>query len=174
MSVLPENMINYMAYLDGETFVGTANIELPSLDQLTEKVKGAGIAGEVEAPVMGHFDVLTLGITWRTITPEAMALAAPGAHALDFRGSQQNYDAASGTYSYVPVKVVVRATPKKTSLGKMAVAGQTDTKNELEVIYLKVYIDGRETLELDKYNFIYRVMGVDYLAEVRQSLGLDY
>ena len=172
--ILPENMINYMVYLNGDVLIGTANIELPSLDALTEKVKGAGIAGEVEAPVIGHYDVLTLGISWRTITAAAISLVAPVAHALDFRGSQQVYDSAAGSYSTVPVKVVVRAMPKKTSLGKMVVAGQTDTKNELEITYIKVYIDGDETLELDKYNFIFTVNGEDYLADVRSDLGLDY
>jgi len=172
--VLPENMINYMAYEDGGKLLGTANIDLPSLDALTEKVKGAGIAGEVEAPIIGHYDVLTLGIQWRTLTENAISLAAPTAHALDFRGSQQVYDSSAGTYSNVPVKVIVRATPKKTSLGKMLVAGQTDTKNEFEISYIKIYIDGNEVLELDKYNFIFSVDGVDYLAGVRADLGLDY
>jgi len=174
MSILPENMINYMVYLEGKTLLGTANIELPSLDTLTEKVKGAGIAGEVEAPVIGHYDILTLGIQWRTITAAAIALIAPVAHALDFRGSQQVYDSAAGTYSTVPVKVIVRAMAKKMSLGKLVVAGQTDTKNEFEISYIKIYIDGNEVLELDKYNFIFKVMGEDYLAAVRSDLGLDY
>jgi P2 family phage contractile tail tube protein len=172
--ILPENMINYQVYKDGDVLIGTANIELPSLDALTEKVKGAGIAGEIEAPVIGHYDVLTLGIQWRTITADAINLAAPVAHALDFRGSQQVYDSSAGSYSTVPVKVIVRAMPKKTSLGKMIVAGQTDSKNEFECSYLKCYIDGDMTLELDKYNFICNIGGTDYLSTVRQDLGLDY
>lgn len=172
--ILPENMKNFMVYLDGDTLLGTANIDLPSLDALIEKVKGAGIAGEVEASVIGHYDILTLGISWRTITANAIALVAPKAHALDFRGSQQTYDTSAGTYGSVPVKIIVRATPKKTALGKMVVAGQTDTKNEFEVTYIKIYIDGNEVLELDKYNFIFSVNGVDYLAATRADLGLDY
>lgn len=174
MSVLPENMIGYLVYLDGDVLLGTANIELPSLDALTEKVKGAGIAGEVEAPIIGHYDAMTLGITWRTITANAISLVAPVAHALDFRGSQQLYDSSASSYSNVPVKVIVRAMPKKMSLGKMVIAGQTDTKNEMEISYLKVYIDGDEVLELDKYNYIFSVNGTDYLADVRSDLGLDY
>jgi len=173
MSVLPENMINYMVYKDGDKLLGTAGIDLPSIDALTEKVKGAGIAGEVEAPVLGHYDAMTLGINWRTITARAAELAKPEAHALDFRGSQQVYDAAKGAFKTVPVKIIVRATPKKTSLGKLVVAGQTDTKNEFEVSYIKVYVDGNETVEIDKYNFIARFDGEDFLAAVRSDLGLE-
>lgn len=173
MSVLPENMINYTVFKDGSRMMGTANVDLPSLDSLTEKVKGSGIAGEVDAPVLGHYAALGLTISWRTITAIAAELAKPEAHALDFRGSQQTYDSASGKFATVPVKIIVRATPKKTSLGKLVVAGQTDTKNEFEVSYIKIYIDGNETIELDKYNFICRIGGVDYLSAVRSDLGLE-
>lgn len=169
---LPENMINYAVYLDGSRLMGTASVDLPSLDQITQKITGAGIGGEVEAPVMGHFAAMTLGVSWRTITKEAMILAQPAAHSLEFRGSQQVYDTASGLYSTVPVKVIVKASPKKTGLGKMVVAAQTDTKNEFEVSYIKVYFNGEEQIEIDKYNFIARIQGTDYLAAVRNDLGI--
>jgi len=173
MSILPENMINYMVYLDGDKLLGTAGVELPSLDAMNEKVSGAGIAGEVEAPVLGHYAAMGLTINWRTITTNLAVLSAPEAHALTFRGSQQVYDSSAGTFSTVPVKVVVKATPKKTSFGKLAIAGQTDSKNEFELSYLKVYVDGVEIIEIDKYNFICRINGTDYLAAVRSDLGLN-
>ncbi|UTW68684.1 phage major tail tube protein [Anaerobacillus sp. HL2] len=37
------------------------DVQLPSLEAMTETVKGAGIAGEVDSPVIGHFG--SLGIT---------------------------------------------------------------------------------------------------------------
>ena len=166
-------MINYTVFLDGERLIGTANIDLPSLDALTEKVKGAGIAGEVNAPVLGHYAEMKLTINWRTITPYAAELARPVAHALDFRGSQQIYDSSAGAFRTVPVKIIVRAIPSKTSLGKMVVAGQTDTKNEFEANYIKIYVDGNEVVEIDKYNFIVRIAGDDILADVRADLGLN-
>lgn len=170
---LPENMINYAVYEDGNRFLGHGDVDLPSLDQLTEKIKGAGIAGEIDAPVIGHYGEMTLGISWRTITKSAISLAAPKAHSLTLRGSQQTYDSSAGTYSRVPVKIVVQATPKKTGLGKLVVAGNTDTKNEFEVSYIKIYVDGAELLEIDKYNFVCVIDGTDYLSGVRSDLGLD-
>lgn len=171
--ILPENMINYMVYLDGSTLLGTAGVDLPSLDTLTEKVKGAGIAGEVDAPILGHYAAMALTISWRTIKPEAIQLAAPASHNLEFRGSQQIYDAGAGTFSTQPVKITCKATPKKTSLGKLVVGGQTDTKNEFEVSYIKISIDGNVVIEIDKYNFICNINGIDYLAQVRSDLGLS-
>ncbi len=33
-------------------------------------------------------------------------------------------------------------------------------------------IDGEEQIELDKYNYIYKIGGVDYLEGVREAFGL--
>ena len=47
-----------------------------------------------------------------------------------------------------------------------------DGSTEHEIYYMKVDIDGKELLELDKYNFIFSVNGTDYLAETRRNLGM--
>ena len=57
------------------------------------------------------------------------------------------------------------------NIGKLAVGEMTDTKTEFEVLYLKLTIDDKERIELDKFNYIYRVEGTDYLAGVRSALG---
>ena len=46
-----------------------------------------------------------------------------------------------------------------------------DTQIEFEVPYMKIELDGKERVELDKYNYIYKVDGVDQLADVRAALG---
>ena len=46
-----------------------------------------------------------------------------------------------------------------------------DTQMEFEVVYMKIYLDNRERIELDKYNYIYKVDGVDQLTDVRIALG---
>lgn len=54
-NVVPEKLINFRAYNDGNDLLGVTDVQLPSLDAMTETVKGAGIAGEVDSPVLGHF-----------------------------------------------------------------------------------------------------------------------
>ncbi len=43
---VPEKLINFRVYEDGDDLVGVADVTLPTLDAMTETVKGAGIAGE--------------------------------------------------------------------------------------------------------------------------------
>lgn len=171
MGKIPEKLINFAVYGDGTEMLGAADITLPSLDPMTDGVSGAGIAGEVDSPVIGHFKSMTLGLKFRTITGDVASLAAPKAHHLDLRGSIQMFDSGTGTYIPTPVKVVVRAIPKKTSLGKLAVGKGQDAENEFEVVYLKLTLNGEEKLEVDKYNYICMIDGVDYLSVVRANLG---
>lgn len=169
---VPERLINFRVYNDGNDLLGVANVDLPSIEAMSDTVSGAGIAGEVESPILGHFGSMTATFTWRTITPELAKLANQKAHALDLRGSQQVYDAALGEYSSVPARVSLRATPKSVSLGSFEVGSTTDSETEFEVIYMKVLVNGKELIEIDKYNFIAKFDGEDKLASVRKDLGL--
>jgi P2 family phage contractile tail tube protein len=172
MNPVPEKLINFRVYLDGNDMLGVADVQLPDLEPLTDTVKGAGIAGEVESPVLGHFGSMGLTINWRTIEKNVAVLAQPKAHSLDLRGSQQVYDAGAGQYKSVPIRVVVRAVPKKTGIGKFDVGTTTDTSNEFEVTYIKVYVNGKREIEIDKFNYICYISGTDFLATVRSDLGL--
>lgn len=169
---VPERLVNFRVYLSGNALAGTANVELPDIEAMTDTVSGAGIAGEVDSPILGHFGSMTCTCTWRTITKDAASLAAQKSHELEFRGSQQVYDAANGTYSTVPVRVAIRGIPKRLGLGSFEVGSTTDSETEFEVTYMKLFVEGKERIEIDKYNFKYVVDGVDYLASVRDDLGL--
>ena len=154
MANVPEKLINFKVYQDGNDLVGIADVQLPSLDAMTETVKGAGIAGEFDSPVLGHFGSMETVLNWRTLEKRNIMLAMQTGVNLDLRGAQQIYDSASGKYKVGNVKCVVRGVPKKTELGKLDVGATTGTANTIETAYLKVTIDGETVLELDKFNYI--------------------
>lgn len=169
---IPERLINFAAYLEGNRQAGVATVELPDIEMMTDTVSGAGIAGEMESAILGHTASMSTTITWRTITSNAAELAKPGVHALEFRGSQQINDAANGRLTSLPVRVAMRVTAKRIGLGTFEVGATTDTETEFEVQYLKLDVGGATRLEIDKLNFKFVVGGEDYLASVRADLGL--
>lgn len=169
---IPERLINFAVYDEGKSLIGIANVDLPEVSYMTDTVTGAGIAGEVDSPVLGHFGAMSLTLNWRTIEGDVLKLAKPGVHALELRGSQQKHDAARGTYETVPVRVVTRCLPKSVGLGSFEVGSTTDTTTELEVTYMKVEVGGVELCEIDKFNFIAKFGGNDVLAGVRADLGM--
>lgn len=170
---VPEKLMNFRVYLDGTDLVGVADVTLPTLETMTETVKGAGIAGEMDSPTVGHFGSMELVLNWRTLEKSNVVLASPKGVHLDLRGAQQVYDSAEGKYVTRSVKCVVRGIPKNTELGKFEVGATTDTSNTIEVNYIKVSVAGEDLLEIDKYNFICNIAGVDYMAEIREALGLN-
>ena len=47
------------------------------------------------------------------------------------------------------------------------------TQIEFELPYYKLELDGKLQAEIDKYNYICKINGVDYLASVRSDLGVQ-
>lgn len=171
-NLIPERLINFNVYDDSNLVIGVATVDLPELSAMADTVSGAGIAGEVDSPTLGHFESMTTTINFRTITSRATKLAAQKAHDIVCRGAQQVYETATGTYIPTPVKVAMRCIPKNVSLGSLEVGAATDTSNEFEVVYIKVWVDGKARIELDKFNFKFIVDGVDQLLPVRVAMGL--
>jgi hypothetical protein len=169
---VPEKLVNFRVYRDGADMLGVADAELPSLEAMTDTVQGAGVAGEVDSPILGHYGSMTLTLNWRTVTGNTTILAQPQAHQLDLRGAMQVYDASNGAYKTVPLKVVCKAVPKNTGLGSLQAGSSQENSTEMEVNYIKVWVDGEEKIELDKYNFKCVIEGTDYLESVRDNLGL--
>lgn len=170
---VPERLINFRVWNENNDLLGIANVELPSFEAMTDTVSGAGIAGEVDSPVLGHFGSMSTVFTWRTIEKAALDLAKQQAHQVEVRGSQQVHNATAGKYETVGVRAVMRIVPKNISLGSFEPAATTDTETEFEVLYIKLFVGGKEVVELDKYNFKAVFGGDDALASVRADLGLN-
>ena len=57
-----------------------------------------------------------------------------------------------------------------TNLGKMVNAKKGEPEIEMELLYIKIMIDGKDTLELDKLNFRNMLNGEDLIAEIRSQI----
>jgi len=167
-----EKLINFAAYAENERLLGMVDVELPTIEALSETIRGAGIAGEMDSPTLGHIGPMSTTLKWRQIEPEALELLAPKVHALELRGSVQRYNGSAGEYETEVQKYVLRVIPKSAPLGTLAPAAVQEPTQEFSVRYLKIFIAGRAKLEIDPMNYIYIVDGVDYLSSVRTDLGV--
>lgn len=172
-NTVSEKLINFEVF-DGELdrLLGLADVELPTLEALSETIQGAGIAGEVESPTLGHFSAMSMTLKWRSQEIQGLKLAAQKAHALELRGAVQRWNGSTGEYETQILKYVTRAVPKSAPLGTLAPSSLQEPSAEFSVRYLKVFVDGKAYLEVDPLNYICLIDGVDYLADVRSGLGL--
>lgn len=168
---IPELIVNYNVYQDGDGLLGLASeVTLPQFEAMTESVSGAGIAGEYDAVIPGHFGSQTMELQFRAIDEQSFKLMEPRRKTIVLRASQQGYNVTSGEKRYDGLKISVRGMPKSLDGGKIAIGKPTETKVTLEITYYKVEKNGDVLMEYDKLNMIYIINGVDYLEEVRKQI----
>lgn len=170
--IIPEVMNNYNVYDDrARKMIGiSGEVELPELEAITDTVEAAGILGEVEDPVTGQFASTKIKIPFSNLYEDIFNLMdTTNPPQLTLRGSMQVMNSATGGTDYVPVKIVVRGKATTSSLGKLVKGKKGEPEIELEILYIKVMINNKTTLELDKLNFVFVVNGKDMLAKVRSQ-----
>ena len=168
---MDQNIINFAVYEDGREYVGVAKATLPDLVALTQTISGAGIAGNIESVVIGHFEAMSLTLNFRTMTKESTRLSEPRRHNIDLRVAQQSENTAKGIIEVGKIKHIFVVVPKSDKGGNVAPASQSDGSGEYAVRYWATYIDGEKVREIDPINFKCEIDGVDYLAPVRSALG---
>ncbi len=171
-NILPEVINHYNVYNDADRVIGVSGeVELPELEAITDTIEGAGVLGEIEDPVTGQFSSMKIKIPFSVLYTDLFGLMnTTKAPQLTLRGSMQCMDPTTGDTDYYPIKIVIRGKATTTSLGKLAKGKKGEPEIELEVLYIKVLINNKTKLELDKLNFKYVLNGVDMLAKIRSMV----
>ena len=168
---MDELNVNFALYEDGTEYLGMAGVTMPTLSNKVQTVSGAGLGGDIEAVVLGHIDALTLGLNFRTTTPQAVRLSEPRRHTIDLRVAQETEDPVSNSIGIPAEKHVMVVIPKTHNVGNIAPSSPSNGSGEYAVRYWATWLGGRKVREIDPMNMIYMVDGVDYLADVRKALG---
>lgn len=171
MPLYDETIINAAVYNDNDEFFGHASVTLPDLTPLTTTISGAGLAGNVEVPVIGMYDTMDLTLAFRTMTVAVVKLTTPGRHAIELRVAQQHEDPAKGILVVKAVKHKFIVVPKQRTGGTVTPAQPSNGTCVLAVRYWSTFIDGAMVSEIDPFNNIIIMNGVDYTADVRKALG---
>lgn len=168
---IPDKVYRYNVYDDKEKLVGlTGEVTLPNLESMSETISGPGILGEIDSPNLGQFGSTTVELSFRMLYEKSFSLMKNSGKPLVLRAAQQSYDSSSGAIAYRPLKITIKYLPKGLELGKLAEGAATETKNTLEVIYIKIEENGIRLLELDKLNAIYVLDGEDMLKNINSMI----
>jgi P2 family phage contractile tail tube protein len=167
--VLSGSIIAHKFFDDGVEVNDNVSCQLPSIENGTVEVKGAGILGSFDMPSSGQLNALTFSASMRSINKGAINLSRPGVHNIELRFVK---DAMTGDGQQVPqgTKIFVTGIFKKFDPGKVEIASTMDGTIEFEVLRYRIVINGEEALLIDKRNYIYKVNGVDYMSKVKAAL----
>ena len=171
---VPEMLQETRVYWDGEdNMIGIANVDLPELASSTTSITGVGLAGEVDAPVRGHFGSLELTLNWRTPHTSGLRIVGGNPVSLQIYGSIQNFDSGANDYVEDQIIVTVHGRAKSYAPGTFEAMNTTDSSNTIEVHYLKVEMAGETVVEIDKYGYKAVVNGVDLMETMRRNIGMS-
>ena len=158
---IDQSVINFAVYEDSVEYLGMSKATLPDVTFLTQSI----------SVILGHLEAMTLGLEFRTTTPQSVRLSELRRHSIDLRVANQYEDPVSGVVEARKEKHIFVVVPKSTKGGTIAPATPTSGSGEYAVRYWATYINGKKVRELDPLNFICYINGVDYLAGVRAALG---
>ena len=171
MPRVDKSTINWAVYEDNTEYAGMAQATLPNLTALTKSISGAGIAGNVDAVILGHFDAMSMTLNYRTMTEQSVRRSEPRRHNIDLRYAVQDEDPVAAAVQVRAIKhnlvvffllhTPVFAAPATPENGTGEFAGR----------YWATYIDAKKVRENEPLNIISLIDGTDYLADVRKALG---
>lgn len=172
MSVIPEVINNFNVYNDSANIlIGVSGeVEIPDFEAITATLEGAGILGEIEDPVTGQFSPMKMKIPFSVLyVSQFEIMDTTKGTQLTLRGSMQILNTATAATDYVPIRIVVRGKAATSKMGKVQKGKKMDSETELEVFYIKIEVDGKTMVELDKLNFKYVLNGKDMLEKIRKQ-----
>lgn len=173
---IPSHVTNYSVFKDGRRLIGLADLTLPSLQNMTDTLKGSGIFGEIEMPVQAHFQAMSVTLKWNAVDEDALFAVVQNGAQLDCWIAQQLHDSGTNKIVHEGWRYVMGTAPKGFNFGKAEVGTKGEAESTFELISLRVLHNDRVRLEVDKENAICRVWDgtklVDNGQEIRQFIGL--
>jgi P2 family phage contractile tail tube protein len=146
------------------------DLQLPSIEKLTDTLKGSGIMGEVDLPSFGQVGSMTFTINNRADSEQYAMLSRPGEIKFELVWAVDVFDSNAVRVGIQQHKVFMSGVNKTYDMGKIEVGAGSEGSSEFEIYYLRKVVDGKEVLLVDKFNYKYVVNGTDYQADLRKAL----
>lgn len=156
-------------FVDGRGYAGLASaVEVPKLEALTREFAAGGMSGPVKVR-SGRHGLMEATVTFQGFDPDLYKLfgIAEGALIpLTVRGSTQDLD--GNTHAHA---IKMRGFIEKMDEGEWKDGEEVPLKLTISLRYYKRERAGVELIEADPINMIFRVNGVDQLAQHRANIG---
>jgi phage tail tube protein FII len=168
------SLINFAVWTleQSSNFLGMADLTMPVVEQEVASIKGAGVLGTIDYPILGHTGDITATFNFHTPNRDAISFLRQRGRQLDCRGAVEIYDSGSGAIEPESCRMVMTTLPKSVTFGTFEVAAPTGTSAVVAVVALTVYLGDDRVFEHDKFNIKWAVDGDEGpVGDVRRILG---
>lgn len=164
-------LTNANVYMDGNNLLGRAEeINLPQIKHKMSEHKALGMVGSAE--FFSGIDKLESKIKWNSLYPDVLKKAANPFRTVQIqaRASLETYN-SQGKIQEVAAVAYLSGTFKEFPLGNIKAGDNAEYETTMSVNYAKLTAGGEELFEIDILENIYKVGGIDVLAEYRANIG---
>lgn len=172
MAIQINRVTNANIYMDGVSLLGRAEeISAPVVKTKTAEHKALGMVGV--ADFFSGIDKMEAKIKWNSFYPDVMKKTANPVSTvkLQIRTSVESYT-ADGRGAQVPAVIYMTVQYKDFPLGNFKQHDNVELEQNMSVYYYKLEINGEVITEVDILANIFKVNGVDILADYRANLGI--
>lgn len=172
MNNLINKVTNANIYLNGTSFMGRAEeVTLPNVQPKMSDHKALGMVGELELP--SGLQKMSAKIKWNAIYPDVMKQTynVYKSIRLQVRANVETFE-DSGRVAETPFIATLIITPKNASGTVFKPQDNVETENEFNVTAYKLEIGGEEIIDINIMANVWRVNGVDQLANYRANIGV--
>lgn len=156
-------------FVDGKGYAGLASaVQVPTIELLTREFSAGGMSGPVKVRQARH-GLLAATITFQGFDPDlytSLALTEGVLLPLTVKGSTQDADGQTHAHA-----IKMRGFIEKLDEGEWKDGEEVPLKIDMSLRYYKRERGGVELIEADPVNMIFRIKGVDQLAQHRANIG---
>ena len=160
-------------YLNGNSLLGQAEeVKLPDMASKMSEHKALGMVAGME--LFAGIEKMVAEFKWSSYFADTMVATANPFNAVDMqvRSSLRTFGGSGEVTSETPVVVYLKGTFTQSGTGTFKQHDPTDIPSKMSVKYMRQVVNGREILEIDVMNNIFKVDGVDLLETYRTNLGI--
>lgn len=146
----------------------SGEVTLPTVAFKTLDISGPGIPGDMSVAIYGATEKMEMELPFRALTKEMFDMLIPNrTTSLTLRGSIQNTDLSTQATEFSGVRIVIGGQAYELNPGKVKKEEDMGSSVKLTLSYLAIYLGDDCALEIDKWNNIFKINGVDILKNVR-------
>jgi len=165
-------MFQAAVYINGSNYMGlVAEADIPGPTASTTEHSTISTLGGINLPT--GFDAMEARLGWAAMDETIDRYASDVLSVHDFQIRSQIEKYGNGPKQVSKVVYFMRGRFRNIPNANFTAKADVESESAIDVLYIRKEIAGKVMFEFDPVNYIYKVNGVDMLAELRTNLGLS-
>ncbi len=170
--IYPNAHVDYLMYENGVTLIGVGKVKMPPIKYKTIPATGAGLMGDVTIPLAGMIEPLVVSIDFTSVTDAIVNLATNQWHDVAVYVANQYFRTEARIEEMESTRFEMSIRPIEINHGTIATASSADASGTFSVCRYAVFKNNNKVVDIDQFNQIHVVNGVDNAAAVREAIGM--